>query len=165
MKPLRIAGVIAIAALVAAGCAVAPTYTASNSTFEGFPVISYVPAHPAGIVFAFHGTGGGTDFATRLETVDMPTHLVAAGYGSPPTESTARTTKQWNPSSLSLTTNPALARLSRLWASLKTSGSITDQTPIYAIGMSRGAGFASVFAQAFKNAGYHVAAIAPSHGQ
>ena len=31
--------------------------------------------------------------------------------------------------------------------------------------MSRGAGFASVFAQAFETAGYPVAAIAPSHGQ
>jgi hypothetical protein len=165
MKPLRIAGVIAVAAILAAGCAVAPTYTASNRTFEGFPVISYVPPHPAGIVFAFHGTGGGADFATRLETVDMLNHLVAAGYGFVSTESTDRTTKQWNTSSLSLTTNPDLARLSRLWASLKTSGSVTDQTPVYAIGMSRGAGFASVFAQAFKNAGYHVAAIAPSHGQ
>jgi len=151
--------------VVAAGCAVAPTYTASNSTFEGFPVISYVPAHPAGVVFAFHGTGGGADFATRLETVDMLNHLVAAGYGFVSTESTDRTTKQWNTSSLSLTTNPDLARLSRLWASLQANGSVTDQMPIYAIGMSRGAGFASVFAQAFENAGYHVAAIAPSHGQ
>jgi hypothetical protein len=52
-----------------------------------------------------------------------------------------------------------------LYASLQTSHAISATTPIYAIGMSRGAGFASVFAQAFANAGYPVAAIAPSHGQ
>jgi hypothetical protein len=66
---------------------------------------------------------------------------------------------------LSLTTNPDLARLSRLYASFISEAKITNTTPIYAIGMSRGAGFASVFAQAFKNAGAPVAAIAPSHGQ
>jgi dienelactone hydrolase len=164
-RVVGVLGGIAVAALVAAGCAVVPSYTSSNNTFEGFPVISYVPANPTGIVFVFHGTGGGAEFATKLETVDMLNHLTAAGYGFVSTESTNRTTKQWDTSSLSLTTNADLARLSRLYASLETSHAITASTPIYAIGMSRGAGFASVFAQAFENAGYPVAAIAPSHGQ
>jgi poly(3-hydroxybutyrate) depolymerase len=154
-----------VAAIVVAGCAVVPSYTATGSTFEGFPVISYVPPSAAGIVFVFHGTGGSAQFATKLETVDMLNHLSAAGYGFVSTESTDRSSKQWETSSLSLTANPDLARLARLYASLKTSGAITATTPIYAIGMSRGAGFASVFAQAFENAGYPVAAIAPSHGQ
>ena len=94
----------------------------------------------------------------------MLNHLVARGYGFVSTDSTNRTTKQWDNVSLSLTANPDLARLARLHASLVAAGRITDQTPIYAIGMSQGAGFASVFAQAFANAGYPVAAIAPSHG-
>ncbi len=156
------AGVIA---LVAAGCAVVPSYPSASRTFEGFPVISSVPDHPAGIVFAFHGTGGSVGFATKLETVDMLNHLTAAGYGFVATESTDRVSKQWDTSSLSLTANPDLARLSDLYASLRADGTITAETPVYAIGMSRGAGFAAVFAQAFENAGYPVAAIAPSHGQ
>ena len=124
-----------------------------------------VPPNPVGIVFMFHGSGGGANFATKLESVDMLNHLVNAGYGFVATESTDRNDKQWDTSSLSLSANPDLARLGRLYASMKASGTISDHTPIYAIGMSRGAGFASVFAQAFKNAGYPVAAIAPSHGQ
>lgn len=161
----RIAAAVIAAGLLAAGCAVVPTYSASSSTFESFPVISYIPANPTGIVYVFHGTGGSADFATKLETVDMLNHLVADGYGFVSTESTNRTTKQWDTSTLSLATNPDLARLSRLQAHLVSTGSITKTTPIYAIGMSRGAGFASVFAQAFRDAGYPVAAIAPSHGQ
>jgi len=162
VKALMLAGV---AAIIAAGCAVVPSYPSSTSTFEGFPVISSVPSNPAGVVFMFHGTGGGANFATKLESVDMLNHLSAAGYGFVATESTDRSSKQWDTSDLSLSTNPDLARLARLYVSMKASGAITDHTPIYAVGMSRGAGFASVFAQAFKNAGYPVAAIAPSHGQ
>jgi hypothetical protein len=163
-KSVRTLFGVAVVTTVLAGCAIVPTYHASNASFEGFPVISYTPAHPTGIVFLFHGTGGGANFATKLETVDMLNHLVAHGYAFVSTESTDRGSKQWDTSSLSLTTNADLARLSRLYASSIAAGTITRETPIYAIGMSRGAGFASVFAQAFKDAGYPVAAIAPSHG-
>jgi hypothetical protein len=156
---------LGVLAVVAAGCAVVPGHPASNDTFEGFPVISHVPPDPAGIVFLFHGSGGGAEFATKLETVDMLNHLTAAGYGFVSTESTDRTTKRWDTASLSLNANADLARLARLYASMRARGTITDRTPIYAVGMSRGAGFASVFAQAFETAGYPVAAIAPSHGQ
>ena len=152
-------------AVVAAGCAAVPSHPASDDTFEGFPVISYVPPDPAGIVFFFHGSGGGAEFATKLETADMLDHLTAAGYGFVSTESTDRTTKRWDTANLSPSANADLARLDRLYASMRASGTITDRTPIYAVGMSRGAGFASVFAQAFETAGYPVAAIAPSHGQ
>ncbi len=86
------------------------------------------------------------------------------GFGFVATESTDRAGKQWNNKSLSLSANADLARLSRLYTSLVSASQITAQTPIYAIGMSQGAGFTSVFAQAFANAGYPVAAIAPSHG-
>jgi dienelactone hydrolase len=156
--------VVAAIVVIAGACAVVPQYAASTSTFEGFPVISYVPPNPTGIVFLFHGTNGSFNFATKLETVDMLNHLTARGYGFVSTNSTNRTTKQWDNGNLSLSSNPDLARLARLHASMVSAGRITDQTPIYAIGMSQGAGFASVFAQAFDNAGYPVAAIAPSHG-
>lgn len=164
LRCLRVSVVVATIAVIATACQVVPHYTASTSTFEGFPVISYVPPNPTGIVFLFHGTSGSVNIATKLEMVDMLNHLVARGYGFVSTSSTNRTAKQWDNGSLSLTNNPDLARLADLHASLVASGSITDQTPIYAIGMSQGAGFASVFAQAFANAGYPVAAIAPNHG-
>ena len=164
LKHVRTAAVVATIAVIASACAVVPHYAASSSTFEGFPVISYVPPNPTGIVFLFHGTNGSANIATKLEMVDMLNHLTAHGYGFVSTSSTNRTAKQWDNASLSLSANPDLARLARLRASLVAVGRITNQTPIYAIGMSQGAGFASVFAQAFENAGYPVAAIAPSHG-
>lgn len=162
---VKLAAVGLVLAVVAGACAVVPNYTASTTTFQGFPVVSSIPAHPRGIVYLFHGTGGGADFANRLETVDMLNHLEADGYGFVSTESTNRTTKQWDNSSLSLTANPDLARIAALHASLVAGGRIDATTPIYAIGMSQGAGFAAVFARAFHDAGYPVAAIAPSHGQ
>jgi dienelactone hydrolase len=165
LKPLRIGAAALVVAVGAAACAVVPSYPASLTTFEGFRVISYVPSHPTGIVFLFHGTGGSANIATKLEMTDMLNHLVARGYGFVSTDSTNRTTKQWDNASLSLSTNSDLARLARLDATLISTGRTTSRTPIYAIGMSDGAGFASVFAQAFANAGYPVAAIAPSHGQ
>ena len=63
----------------------------------------------------------------------MLNHLVADGYGFVSTESTNRTTKQWNTQNLSLTSNADLARLSRLYASFVSTRQITSQTPIYAI--------------------------------
>jgi dienelactone hydrolase len=149
----------------AAACAVVPSYPRSESTFGGFPVSSSIPAHARGVVYVFHGTAGGVGFADRLETVDMLNHLTAAGYGFVVTESTDRTAKQWDNDSLSLTANPDLARLVALHASLVADRRITSTTPIFAIGMSQGAGFASVFARAFHDAGYPLGAIAPSHGQ
>ena len=118
------------------------------------PPLGRAPTTTSDRITAGPGTSAG---ASSSFSRDVAAHAA--------TNSTNRDTKQWDTSSLSLTTNPDLARLTRLWASLRADGSVTDQTPIYAIGMSRGAGFASVFAQAFENAGSHVAAIAPSHGQ
>ena len=164
LRPKIVVAGVALAMLVTA-CAVVPTYPETSTSFQGFPVVSSIPAHPRGIVFVFHGTTGSAEFADRIETVDVLNHLVAAGYGFAATESTDRTAKQWDNASLSVTTNPDLARLASLRSSLIASGRITASTPIYTIGMSQGAGFASVFARAFHDAGLPVAAIAPSHGQ
>jgi hypothetical protein len=164
LKQVRWLGAALAVALIATACAITPGYPPTNSSFEGFPVNSFVPANPRGVVFMFHGTNGRADFSEKLESVDMLNHLVLAGYGFVSTESTDRTAKQWNNIDLSVNNNVDLARLKRLYLSMIADGRITATTPIYAIGMSQGAGFASVFAQAFKNAGYPVAAIAPSHG-
>jgi hypothetical protein len=34
-----------------------------RTTFDGFPVISAVPAELRGLIFVFHGSGGSADFA------------------------------------------------------------------------------------------------------
>jgi poly(3-hydroxybutyrate) depolymerase len=164
MKHARWLGVAVAVAVIATGCAITPGYPPSSAAFEGFPVNSFVPANPRGVVFMFHGTNGRADFSEKLESVDMLNHLVLDGYGFVSTESTDRTERRWNNVDLSLTGNLDLARLQRLYLSMIADGRMTSATPIYAIGMSEGAGFASVFARSFKDAGYPVAAIAPSHG-
>lgn len=154
----------AILALLSA-CAVTPTVQWQRSTFEGFDVISYVPEHPRGLVFLFHGTNGSANFAQRIETTDVLNRLVARGYGFVSTSSTERTgDRRWNVADPSLTTNPDLARLVRLRAQLIAATGVDAGTPLVGIGMSNGARFVTAWGQAWKNAGYPVKAIWASHG-
>ena len=147
------------------GCAVTPTVQWQRSTFEGFDVISYVPEHPRGLVFLFHGSNGSANFAQRIETTDVLNRLVARGYGFVSTSSTERTgDKRWNVADPSLATNPDLARLVRLRAQLIAATGVDAGTPLVGIGMSNGARFVTLWGQAWRNAGYPVRAIWASHG-
>jgi dienelactone hydrolase len=161
----RLVAVAAVAAAVLTGCAVTPTVQWQRSTFEGFEVISYVPDHPKGMVYLFHGTNGSARFADRIETTDVINRLVARGYGFVSTSSTERTgNKRWNVFDPSLTTNPDLARLSRLQAHLVGTTGLEAGTPLVGIGMSNGARFVTLWGQAWRNAGFPVKAIWASHG-
>ena len=161
----RLAALAAVAAAALSGCAITPTVTWQRSTFEGFEVISYVPDHPKGMVYLFHGTNGSARFADRIETTDVINRLVARGYGFVSTSSTERTgNKRWNVFDPSLTTNPDLARLSRLQAHLVATTGLAANTPLVGVGMSNGARFVTLWGQAWRNAGYPVKAIWASHG-
>ena len=150
---------------MASGCAVTPSVPFQHSTFEGFPVISYVPEHPRGMVYVFHGSNGSANFAERLETVDVLNLLISKGYGFVSTSSTERTgDKRWNVFDASVQTNPDLARLARLQTSLVANTPLEANTPLVGIGMSNGARFVTLWGQAWKNAGYPVKAIWASHG-
>jgi hypothetical protein len=154
------------AALLLAGCAVTPAVQWQRTTFEGFPVISYVPEQPRGLVFLFHGTGGSASFADRVETTDVLNRLVAQGYGFVSTSSTERTgDRRWNAADPSLTTNPDLARLLRLRAHLVATTPVEASTPLLGVGMSNGARFVTLWGQSWKNAGHPVKAIWASHGR
>jgi len=162
MKLLVVA--VSTAALLA-GCAITPTVEWQHSTFEGFEVISYVPEHPKGMLYVFHGTNGSARFAERVETTDVINRFVARGYGFVSTSSTQRTRDQrWNVFDASLTTNPDLARLVRLQAQLVATTGLEANTPLVGVGMSNGARFVTNWGQAWRNAGYPVKAIWASHG-
>jgi len=166
MRRLVLTAAIAlVAAGVLAGCAVVPAVQWQRTTFEGFPVISYVPEHPRGMVYLFHGTNGSASFADRIETTDVLNRLVAQGYGFVSTSSTERTgNKRWKVSDPSLTANPDLARLVRLQAHLVATTGLAANTPLVGVGMSNGARFVTLWGQAWRNAGYPVKAIWASHG-
>jgi hypothetical protein len=169
LRPLRyLCATLAVLAtgLVASGCAVTPSVPFQNSSFEGFPVISYVPEHPRGMVYLFHGSNGSADFANRVETVAVLNLLISKGYGFVSTSSTERTgDKRWNVSDPSLQTNPDLARLARLHTSLVANTPLEANTPLVGIGMSNGARFVTLWGQAWRNSGYPVKAIWASHGR
>jgi hypothetical protein len=150
-----------------AGCdPVTPAVTFTRSTFEGFDVVSYVPDHPVGLAYLFHGTGGSAGFATRVETVDTLNELIARGYGFVATESTERTgDERWDVDDGSLATNPDLARLARLQDHLEDTTALDAATPLVGIGMSNGARFASLWGQAWAGAGYPVRALAMYMGR
>src|SRR6185295_13444245 len=111
----------------------------------GFDVISYVPEHPRGIVYLFHGTGGSARFAAKVETTDVLNRLVARGYGFVSTSSTERTGDwRWNAADPSLATNSDLARLTRLQAHIVATTPVEANTPLVGIGMSNGARFVTL---------------------
>jgi hypothetical protein len=158
--------VLAVAAVAASGCAVTPAVQFQHSAYEGFDVISYVPDHPRGMVYVFHGTGGSANFAQKIETTDVLNRLILRGYGFVSTSSTERTgNRRWNAADPSLTSNPDLARLARLQAHLVATTPVEANTPLVGIGMSNGARFVTLWGQSWKDAGYPVKAIWASHGR
>jgi hypothetical protein len=157
---------LVVAAPLVSGCAITPAVPFQHSTFEGFDVISYVPDHPRGLVFVFHGSGGSANFAEKLETVDVLNRLIARGYGFVSTSSTERTgNRRWDAGNPSLTTNPDLARLARLRDHLIATTPVEANTPLVGIGMSNGARFVTLWGQSWRNGGYPVKAIWASNGR
>ena len=145
---------------------VVPLVELDDWQFEGYQVYSHVPEEPVGAVYLVHGSGGSAEFARRLETTDAGNELLARGYALIATESTDRTTeKRWAVQDPSLSGNPDLGRLARLHAELVRDTALTENTPIFGIGMSNGARMVTLFGQSFSDAGYPVAAIAAFMGR
>jgi hypothetical protein len=135
---------------------VRPMFTTTRSSFDGHQVYSYVPPHPTGVVYMFHGTGGGASFVTKIETVDLLNTFVAQGYAFVSTDSTNRTTKQWNVTDASTKTNPDLARLAALRQHIIATTAVTPTTPTYGIGMSNGSAFTALWAATSERSGMPV---------
>lgn len=137
-----------------------------RTTFEGFPVVSVIPEDPRGVVFVFHGSGGGVGVVDKVEATDILKELVARGYGWVATESTLRTdTKRWDVRHATAADNPDLARLDRLWTHLVATTAAAATTPQLGLGMSNGARFVSLWAEANRIQGDPVAAVAQMMGR
>lgn len=164
----RLSSFVATAAvsLAFSGCPVTPDVEFKHSSFEGFDVISYVPEHPRGVVYLFHGSLGSAAFAEKVETVAVLNRLIADGYGFVSTSSTERTgDRRWDVSNPSTSTNPDLARLGRLHSLVVAATPVDSNTPIVGIGMSNGSRFVTLWGQKWKEAGYPVKAIWASMGR
>ncbi|MFK7991693.1 MAG: hypothetical protein AB8I08_37095 [Sandaracinaceae bacterium] len=124
---------------------VRPAVPYTQTEFEGFDVVSRVPADARGLVLMFHGTGGSADFANKVESVELQERFLAAGYGIAATESTDRMdVRRWD-AALS-EENVDIARLLRWIDALLTEHGLSPETPLYLVGMSNGAAFVGTFA-------------------
>ncbi len=138
---------------------VTPLVPFVTGTFEGFPTYSYIPPHPVGIVYLFHGSTGSANFANKTETVDVLNELIRRRYGFVSTESTNRTAKQWDVDDASMTSNPDLLRMNRLRQHIIATTPVGPNTPLDGIGMSNGSAFCALWAAALSRAGTSVSAV------
>lgn len=140
---------------------VVPAERWERTTFEGWPVMRWLPAEPRGLVFYFHGTGGHYDDVTYVEVTREIDTLVRAGFAFVATESTLRGAEaQWEKEGPDWTANPDLARLDGIYQDLIASGAITADTPVFTDGFSDGGGMSGFFSSVAKERGWPVAAAA-----
>jgi dienelactone hydrolase len=131
--------------------------------FQGHPVRLETVPEPAGLVFVFHGSGGGVGFLTR----DVTRHAIApmqrAGYAIVATESAQRDEpRRWNTRDDDPRTNVDLARLLALYGHLADERGLA--LPVYTMGMSNGAFMAMLFAGVAATEGIPVRAAAAHQG-
>lgn len=138
-----------------------PVQPPAQGSFEGFATYSYIPAHPTGIIYLFHGSGGSADFAVKIESTDVLNDMIGRGFGYVATESTERSgERRWNVDDPSMTSNPDLARMDRLRRHVLDTTAVDAGTPTYGLGMSNGSAFAALWAAAESSAGVPISGVA-----
>jgi dienelactone hydrolase len=140
----------------------APPVTAE--AINGRPTLRYLPPHPKGIVYFFHGSGGSEAFARRIHSQRVIAALIAAGYGYLAAPSLDREVKRWDLTSLDPAANADVAYMLAVHKALIAKGEITAATPVFTTGMSNGGGFANLFAAAARAQGLPVKAVADYMG-
>ena len=109
----------------------------------------FFPPAPRGLIVRFHGTGGnGSASFVRTEYLKFTRDAIADGFAIVSVDSNDRVNKKW-----SVLTRPRrpeanvdVATLLTLLAQLESTGQLDPGLPMYASGMSDGAGAALRFA-------------------
>jgi len=123
-----------------------PTWSFIESTIANKKLFYYFPAKMKGVILAFHGAGGSaTGWIGGVENDNFHRYAVAHGYGILVTESNDRTQKRWANSPVSAS-NADIVSINQILANLKTTGKLTGNEKLFAIGHSQGSGFGSVIA-------------------
>jgi hypothetical protein len=141
-------------------------YTTQRFDFQGLPVEFDGPAgDPVGVVYVFHGRGGGVGFLSRDVTQRTLRPLREAGFAIAGTESRLREPRSlWDTRDWSLTSNRDLQRLLALHAELTDRGWIGSETPVFTLGMSNGAFMAMMFAAVANEQGIDTRAVVAIQG-
>jgi CubicO group peptidase (beta-lactamase class C family) len=126
--------------------AAAIPWTFTETTIVNKKVYYYFPAKMKGLILAFHGaSGSAAGWVKGVENDNFHRYAVARGYGILVTESNDRVQKRWAVSPVSAN-NGDIVSINQILADLKTTGKLTGNEKLFAVGHSLGSGFASVIA-------------------
>jgi hypothetical protein len=102
----------------------------------------YFPSGPIGVITFYHGTGGsGADWFADVENNRLVDDAVVNGYAAVACDSADRTNKQWDSFAL-LATNVDMLNMRGALELFQGRGWMSSNTPVFAVGMSDGGGFA-----------------------
>ncbi len=133
------------------------TYKATDSWIPT-DVIAYFPATVDGVIFMFHGTGGGA--ATLIGDAETQFFIKTAlthNYGVIALTSTDRVNKQWDTSSPAAS-NPDMQNVAAVRNFYISRGQISATDKVFVFGVSNGSNFSSMLAQAAPSLGFTVSA-------
>jgi hypothetical protein len=141
-------------------------YTTQRFDFQGLPVEFDGPSGDVvGVVYVFHGRGGGVGFLNRDVTQRTLRPLRDAGFAIAGTESRLREPRSlWDTRDWSLSSNRDLQRLLALHSELAVRGWIGSDTPVFTLGMSNGAFMAMMFAAVANEQGIDTRAVVAIQG-
>ncbi|MBI3738304.1 MAG: dienelactone hydrolase family protein [Chloroflexi bacterium] len=124
-----------------------PLWSASFQRIANRDTYIFLPKHPKGVIFFFHGSGGDAREWTNLgmERGHFFDEAIAEGYAILAVNSADTINKQWNVD-LPPNPNPDVDAVRTILAEFVTSGQITTDTPLFAVGFSQGGQFASLVA-------------------
>lgn len=133
-----------------ANFAVEPDWRPASRRVDGRDLYFHAPPDPVGLVFFFHGAGGGSQGwvqPSNAERWQALRDVVARGYAVAVTESGDRQAAQWSGEDPP-EANPDIQHVKAFHAQLLAEGALPVGLPVFGIGMSNGGGFVSRVADA-----------------
>ncbi len=110
-------------------------------------IVSSFPANPVGIIYVFHGIGGGiADLLGSLEVTRFVDQAVSRNYAVVMIESYERKIGLWDVDHTRAVDNIDMARLAAVHNRLLAGRFILENDPVYFVGISQGAFFATIAA-------------------
>ncbi len=126
-------------------------------------IMSYFPENPVGVLYLFHGSGGGlASLLSSLEASRFTDQATSRHFAVVMIESYDRKGGLWDITHLNIAENIDMQRLAEVHRQLSEKGKILSGCPVYCVGISQGGYFASIVAaQAGQGAlPFHVNAMA-----
>ncbi|MCA9488472.1 MAG: hypothetical protein KC621_01070 [Myxococcales bacterium] len=139
---------------------------AEEWTFQGFPVISYVPPNPRGLIIYFHGGASAIPEILGHEQVAMLfNQMTTEGFAVLATQRTLPVgNDSWDFGDPEPRTNDDLSRILDLYEELLNRSELTADMPIVTTGFSDGSGMASSMGAWAADLGLPITAVSIHNG-